>query len=82
MITGTFDRSTLTFTPDHTSWAEATLSGDNDAAKHFAYDYTAALFPKVCDPTSTPYRMKRCKRGGVQTERLARREGEGARWRG
>ena len=36
MITGTFDRKTLTLTPDKPDWE----------APHFAYDYGEYLFPK------------------------------------
>lgn len=37
-VTGTFDRASLTFTPDRPEWASAT--------SHYAYDYGDGLFPK------------------------------------
>ena len=39
MITGTFDRQTLQFTPDNPTWAAAVVGGDREAAMHYAYDY-------------------------------------------
>jgi sucrose-6-phosphate hydrolase SacC (GH32 family) len=37
MITGTFDRASLTLTPDRPEWAAAVLAGDRKAAQHWAY---------------------------------------------
>jgi beta-fructofuranosidase len=47
MITGTFDRTTLSFTPDRSDWAAAVLAGDHSAAQHWAYDYGPFSFPKL-----------------------------------
>ena len=47
MITGTFDRASLTLTPDRPNWAAAVLAGDHTAAKHWAYDYGPFSFPKT-----------------------------------
>ena len=37
MITGMFDRASLTLTPDRPEWATAVLAGDRKAAQHWAY---------------------------------------------
>ena len=47
MITGNFDRATLTLTPDRPDWATAVLAGDRSAAQHWAYDYGPFSFPKL-----------------------------------
>jgi beta-fructofuranosidase len=46
LVAGTFDRATLTFTPDHRPWADAATTGDRVAVQHYAYDYTKVLYPK------------------------------------
>jgi beta-fructofuranosidase len=47
MITGNFDRASLTLTPDRPDWAAAVLAGQRSAAKHWAYDYGPFSFPKT-----------------------------------
>ena len=47
VILGTFNRSTLAFTPDNAEWAAAVLAGDTLARRHYAYDYGVGWFPKT-----------------------------------
>lgn len=46
MVTGSFDRASLKFTPERPEWAALLLAGNASAAKHYAYDYGQGSFPK------------------------------------